>query len=386
VYALCKLWKWVTIEHLDERARISKPAMSLASPDIRNNGSSNEWWNKAAIGKDLKDLDSPAKRPKLSMAPLSPIASGLHSASPNPVPPIALILADNPKDSSEVQVHSQQVFETLVQHYLEALYKSKTSLAFFAKGPLSRARAACAASTQGDLSFSHLAAFLRCMLLNMSAMDKKYREKLQAMIETLPPMSWSDYEQEGPASTKKRKSKKLPKLSREGTYPFELDYVKRWWYGDPSRHREETQKEMMKRKIGSLRVRETLAQVILVLEILSLETTPEFKTREASANTGCQETLDEPEVEKKKKRKAKKPTNLLLLLDLLMDKLSIWQSIENDGSAVTTDRTNDLSMRDNDDKLQERDLLAGFCTEVVIPLSVFLRVVSSMFKLTTKQL
>jgi DNA replication regulator SLD3 len=371
VYVLCRLGDWVKIGYLDDGSSVAYTPISRSALAERHDGSNGEWWKKAAVGEDITKVTKPVERPRLSMAPPTPAASKDQSMSSLPTTvnvDTNLRTLEPFMDSAEVQVSSQQVFETLVQQYLEALYKSRTSLAFFAKGPLSRARAACAVAGQEELSTSALVIFLRSMLLSMASMDKKYKEKLPGMIKELSPMSWSDYEQEGPASSKKRKSKKLPKLSKEGTYPSELDHVKRWWYGDISRHREETVTQVMKRKIGDLRVRETLAQLILILEILSLEATAEFKAVEATGSLEQPEAQKEVEAEKKRKRKMKKPTNLVVLLDLLMDKLSIWQSVEIDGGSNNDERGNDISVRDNDNKIQDRYLLASFCTEVVIPL------------------
>lgn len=188
-------------------------------------------------------------------------------------------------------------------------------------------------------------------------MDKKYREKLPGMIKDLSLESLSDLEPEGPVVNKKRKSKKIPKLSREGVYPKEEEHVKRWWLSDNSRRQHESNDEYMSRRIRELQVRETLVQVMLVLEILALEATPEFKAAQAAGQSVPQETQNDAEPQTKKRR-FKKPEDLQVLLDLFLDKLSIWQSVEDDFGAGTTD---------NDGKLRDRDLLASFCGEVVIP-------------------
>jgi DNA replication regulator SLD3 len=370
VYALCRLYSWVKIGYLDDSSSAACTPLSRPPLVPRHDGCNGEWWKTAVAFEDVTGLGQPVRRPRLSMAP--PLAAS-EDRPPSPTL-VAVPVDSNPatpehvKDAQEHQTSSQQVFETLVQQYLEALYKSKTSLAFFAKGPLSRARAACILAAQGEPSLTQLETFLRTMLLNMSAMDKKYKEKLPSMIKDLPSMSWSDYEQEASTTLKKRRSKKLSKLSREGTYHSELDHVKRWWYGESSGRQEETTTQLMKRRIGDLRVRETLAQVILILEILALEATPEFKTaRETQKPEQEENQNDGLDPATKKKRKPRKTTDVIVLLDLLMDKLSIWQSVEIDTDAGA----DDVSLRDNDDKLHDRDLLANFCTEVVIPLYVF---------------
>ena len=368
VYALCKLCNWVKIGYLDNSSSVSYMPTGPLRADCHDM-STGEWWKRAAVNEDPGLLRKPANRPRVSMAPSTPVVKVMQ---PGPAPAASKINLPPPNPMihvPETQPTSQHVFETLVDQYLEALYKSKTSLAFFAKGPLSRARAACTLDAQEDLSTSRLVTFLRTMLLTMGSMDKKYREKLPGMIKSFPPGTLSDLEDEAPASVKKRKSKRPPKMSREGTYTFEEEYVKRWWFIENSTRQDETREQSIKRKISDLRVRETLVQVVLILEILALEATPEFKAAEAAGkDNDQQDTQNQMDPESRKKRKSKKPTDLIILLDLLMDKLSIWQSIENDGGNGDTQQINDVSLRNNDGKLHDRDLLASFCVEVVIPL------------------
>jgi hypothetical protein len=218
----------------------------------------------------------------------------------------------------------------------------------------------------------------------MNQIDKKYREKLPEVIKSFPAQSLSEDEVDAPVTTKKRRSKKLPKLSREGYYPIEEDYSKHWWLNTQSQaaraQPDETFEQLVRRRIGDLRKRETLAQIILVLEILALEASPEFKAaQQQPVESQLEETQAEKaseiqatgngEVgnEKRPKRKTKKQQDIDLLLDLLLDKLSIWQSIEQDmGADIDTDKKND-SLVENSERLQEQGMLVSFCTDVVIP-------------------
>jgi hypothetical protein len=205
----------------------------------------------------------------------------------------------------------------------------------------------------------------------MASLDKKYREKIHGFIRSLPPGTLSDAEREGSTSTKKRKTKKPPKLSKEGFYSFEEDYCKRWWLASDSTsergRQDETAEQKLRRRIGDLRVRETLAQIVLILEILALEASIGPRESEEATRSNQKMADSVGPLESKKKRKGKKPLDLCLQLDLLLDKLSIWQSIEQDNVTAGREGIHDLSSRDNVDKLQDRDLLASFCIEVVIP-------------------
>jgi hypothetical protein len=125
---------------------------------------------------------------------------------------------------------------------------------------------------------------------------------------------------------KPKKSKKKLKLSREGIYPQEEALVKKWWQSElPSGDSmaTETLDQRIRRRIGDLRVRETLAQLILMLEIIALEALSTHKplTDQHSIADGTQ-TQSEP-----KKRK-KKLDDINLQLDLLLDKLCIWDKAE----------------------------------------------------------
>jgi DNA replication regulator SLD3 len=340
-------------------------------------GDTTQWWKRAAVS-EHDGLERPVKRPRLFMAPpitpekqveISPIQPTLTLPVLEEIDALPEIILSQP----DQLVSSQERLDTLVRQYLDALYKSRTSLAFFAKGPLSRARKAFMASPKDCLSVSDLAGFLRSMVLPLNIMDKKYREKIPTLIRAMPPGMLSDSEQEGPVSTKKRKSKKLPKLSKDGFYAFEDDPCKRWWLmngSDSKPHQNETVDRLLRRRIGHLRVRETLAQIILVLEIMALEASSAFKAINGDVPTNEEDESQagaEPQTTKKK-RKPKKALDLDVQLDLLLDKLTIWQSIEQDESSnAEASKEHDPSSRANADKLEDRDILASFCVEVIIP-------------------
>ncbi|KIW01316.1 uncharacterized protein PV09_07352 [Verruconis gallopava] len=377
VYALCKLSAWVKIGYIEEGS-------GHALQHVEDSHGNKKWWSSAVIKMRSEGTPASNKRVKLSMAPPSKYAQEAPENITNPTP--ALVLS---KDSSEAAFSQDaiiapvmespkpdEMFEGLIRQYLEALYISKTSLAFFVKGPLSRARNTVAANTNGTALIT-FTTHLRAMLLSMTQMDKKYREKLPEVIKSFPVQVLSDDELNGSMPAKKRRSKKSPKLSREGFYPIEEDFCRRWWLDNHSAtsraRQDETFEQLVRRRVGDLRRRETLAQIVLILELLALEAQTEFKeahTMTKESETG--EATEKQDVDdgksagtKKTKAKGKKQQDLDLLLDLLLDKLSIWQSIEQDiGESI--DKKQDSSA-ENTEKLYEQDLLAGFCTDVVIP-------------------
>lgn len=372
IYALCRLCKWVKIGYLEDESAVHHTPIARQL-QAAHSGEATQWWKRAAV--DEKDgLERPGKRPRLSMSPPTPPGPQVELPPAQPeqnLPDHGIATQQDIIPSQTDQpISSQETLDTFVRQYLDALYKSRTSLAFFAKGPLSRTRKAFTGSSEDGLSISDLATFLRSMILPLNTMDKKYREKVPSLIRALPPGMLSDSEQEGPASTKKRKSKKLPKLSKDGFYTFEDEPCKRWWLmnsSDAKPHQNESVEQLLRRRIGHLRVRETLAQIILVLEIMALEASSAFKAS-VTANAEDQSQAGAESQIAKKKRKPKKALGLDVQLDLLLDKLTIWQSIEQDESSNADARKDsDPSTRDNADKLEDRDILASFCVEVIIP-------------------
>ncbi|KAF2460811.1 DNA replication regulator SLD3-domain-containing protein [Lineolata rhizophorae] len=250
-------------------------------------------------------------------------------------------------DSEQLQLTSQEVFESFMTQYLDTLYISRTSLAFFAKGPLSRARAAFSKKENPSMQLSDLTAFLRDFIIPLPTMDKKYRDKVPTKLQDFPMVSYSDDEEAPPK--KKVKTMKL-KPTRDGMFPNEETYLKRWWLGGDEAGQvsrsEETADQARKRRAAGLRVRETLMQLILALEILAIEASPKYNS--ASGNKEAA------------KKRAKKPQDLKTTVDLIVDKLCIWQSVELEDVTAVESRLFGT-------KQTSLDKLATFCKEVIIP-------------------
>lgn len=391
VYALCRLGAWVKEEDVG-----AVPAHPVGLPYVQplkalRKEDGRLWWQRVAVAS-----------PPSANASTTPVdrAEG-HGAAPRlsmrrPVPKIAhtaprrLEEADPFVDSVEqagqlpvgdVEERPQtaeEVFQTVVQQYLEALYLTKTSLAFFVKGPMSRARAAFMSKENAGLKMGDLAAFMRSILLQPGPMDKKHREKLPEIVKSMPLPGLSDDEDMAAAKMEKKKkskskSKKL-KPNKEGLYPGEDEHVKKWWLQDrpgtsPHGH-SESPADILKRRLGDLRVRESMAQVILVLEIMALEASPSFQATEQE-ETQQDETQAESQAAPVKKRKPKKPQDLNVLLDLLLDRLCIWQSVEQDETLVKVPQSgsgkND-ALTPSSGKSGTSDKLKNFCVEVILPL------------------
>ncbi|KAK4988950.1 hypothetical protein LTR50_003546 [Elasticomyces elasticus] len=290
-----------------------------------------------------------------------------------------------------VEMHpqtAQQIFEGLVTQYLETLYLTKTSLAYFAKGPLSRVRSSFAVTpslttqiASEDMNsvprshLSELSTFLRSILLNGEKMEKKYRDAVPDIIKALLAGPGSD---DGMAKrsadlvpTRKKQKRLKLKLNKQGLYPFEEEYVKRWWRLDGSDHDGQplqTAEQDMKTRIAALHHREALLQTILILEVLALDKTlelPVVSRAVGHATFAESQPKTDGTSQATKKTKNKKEVNLQDLLELHLDKLCIWQSLSQDnsgshGKALPGEPSSEAQPLGSDQ-------LQSFCTEVIIP-------------------
>ncbi|KAF2842554.1 hypothetical protein M501DRAFT_927613 [Patellaria atrata CBS 101060] len=387
-YALCKLATQVTERVISEMLSGDTDITSnLVGP--RNVGveTASQWWKRAVMTRIEKSEQPPAKRPRVSMGQslIQPIVDTLTHSTPGytltSAPPGVRYVQD-PSNLMEPQLRAEQVFENVVSQYLEAIYTSKTSLAYFAKGPLSRARAAFSSdhgSSLSSLALPQLTEFLRSITLPLTIMEKKYREKLPGMIKELPLLVLSENENAiSPVGMKKKKKAKKIKSDKDGLLPSEDEYVKRWWFSkeltlsytqDPS-----SGEQFAKNRLAELRFRETLAQLIIILEILALEASPSFQasnTQVQEANTKTQ-TQGVTEASTSRKKRAKRPQDLNLILDILVDKLCIWQSVdESEGCLHTAGKSSAAldagGVVSSTSEERTNDRLRNFCVEVIIP-------------------
>ncbi|KAJ5279785.1 DNA replication regulator Sld3 [Penicillium angulare] len=257
----------------------------------------------------------------------------------------------------------EELLDGMRDHYLQALYISKTSLAYFAKGPLTRCRTAFQSADCGKPeSPAGLVEFYREAILAAKKMDLKYREALPAIVRDAL-LALSDGE--GGTGTKKRKSKKK-KLGRNGLYPEEDSFIHKWWKDramvEPT-GQESSREAESKKHISDLRLRETQLQILLILEVIALEST---------GTDGSKDTENSQKVgddkEPTTKQKAKKAQDMNVLLELHLDRLCIWHAVSHEEtSAAETAKTSSFREGHMSGKKVESDAVRDFCTEVIIP-------------------
>ncbi|KAJ4320160.1 hypothetical protein N0V94_003521 [Neodidymelliopsis sp. IMI 364377] len=376
VYSICKLVQWLKEEDVTQLWSPSKTAAcAVYSAPAAMQTAGGPWWQHAVV--EVQPFEQPVKRARMGMVRPKP---ELPPAEQEPRQQLNQPLAPQidsktigvPGSSQECGIQpptSEQQLESLVQQYLDAVYISKTSLAYFAKGPITRIRNAFTSPDEDAPRTHELVMFLRSMLLSPKASEKKYYEKLPSIIRNIPTGLVSD-EELTTKSNKAKKSKKKLKISRDGVYPLEDAFVRKWWRSEmPSAENagEETMETRSKRRIGDLRVRETLAQMILMLEIIALESLVSYKAP-SEMELPNEEGQTHHDTQSQPKKRKKKLDDIALQLDLLLDRLSIWHVTEEAGILDFDAKTS--KQHDNSDgpgKGGASDRLQGFCVEVIVP-------------------
>lgn len=165
-----------------------------------------------------------------------------------------------------------------------------------------------------------------------------------------------------------RKLKQRKKVGKNGLFPGEELYLAKWWVKrDLSASGGESRDAELRRLLIEQRVRETELQIIIILETLALEALKASTNSNAEPSTTA--AKDEDASGAKKKRK--KPQDLNTLVELLLDRLCIWQSMGHQEAKVTEKRSNADFKQDRDNtaiKGHSSDRLRDFCIDVVVPL------------------
>lgn len=202
-------------------------------------------------------------------------------------------------------------------------------------------------------------------------MDKKYRDTVPDIVKDLPAGSFSDDENEVYIESLRKKSRKSKKqkIRKNGLYSEEELDIARWWIsrGSVDNHEYQVGAEKIARtRILAQKARETQLQIILVLETLALEMT----VLETEVNQLVPDVIDSNELSLSKKQKPSKHKDLHTLLDLLLDRLCIWQSTHMfDGeSPAKDDKTTSQQVGRQSDQMLRPNDLRNFCVDVVLPL------------------
>ncbi|RDL41924.1 Uncharacterized protein BP5553_01903 [Venustampulla echinocandica] len=384
LYVLCRLGTWVNSQQLREAAVVSKQEAPKESGRCSGSVSfqkeaatvplvtpeTNKYNKKKRLA--IEELQSMVKRPSLDNIAksqpgieLPPSQEYLQLEAPLAAPPAA---GDAPS-----QPTAAEIFENIRAQYSDALYLSKASLAYFTKGPLSRARAAFHLDYDSTLDMNDLVSFLESLILSTTLLDKKYREGVPECVSMIDIHDHSADEANDLSKPKKRKSNKKMKPGKNGLYPSESMFIRRWWSshdddaesGGPGSSKD----ELMKNRIAQLRTRETQLQMVLILEVLALQP---LASRPEDVEEGLPLAIPESKTAqgKEKQAKSKKPSQLTMLIDVHIDRLCIWQSIQLEAvkPSLGDSRsfTQELGSSAHEPKHTD-NILRDFCVEVIGP-------------------
>ncbi|KAH7026572.1 DNA replication regulator SLD3-domain-containing protein [Microdochium trichocladiopsis] len=319
--------------------------------------------------------------------PIEHEVSGLLSTAPSPLS-VAQDAQPPPVGTSEgttEDVHhansaledlarpdADTIFDSIRRQYQETLYHSRGSLAYFAKGPLSRARAAFHLDCDGDLEMVDLVEYLKTLIMTTVQIDKKYREIVPEIIAKCKLIAQDSDEENKAAKAKKRRAKKM-KLNKDGLYPDDEEHVRKWWSTrrpKPKDDEDTTRQSPQEARweISYLRSRETQLQMILILEILSLQplcTSDNGADSQQPSLPGDDAVLHEDASQPQKKKRNRH--NLPFLLDVHADRLTIWHSTALDDVNMVDGTDSQRNPEDQDSLRPTADPLKDFCVDIIVP-------------------
>ncbi|KAI0802839.1 DNA replication regulator SLD3-domain-containing protein [Xylaria sp. FL0064] len=409
LYILCHLGSWVDLEQLCDLATIScsalvrdKPALpaelTARAPLITPQISHTNKKRRIAIEAIQSLVKKPIRSPSISALsqigeasrPPTPTQGGNAfdggSVSVDQDAPSRSEVTPKSSLASQADVVQEQdealhiptadgIFENIRNHYFEALYHSMGSLAYFAKGPLSRARAAFHLDCDSTLEMSDLVEFLKSLVMTTAQIDKKYHEAIpRIQLEMKTAMEDSDVEQgQSKPRTRKRKARKM-KIGKDGLYPNEDEHVRKWWVihkpitkdDEESSTTRSTEQQDIKLQVSLLRSRETQLQMIIILEVLSLEPMVAREAANESQLPGMPPAEEPLDLDKETPPKKRNKHNLPLLLDVHADRLCIWQSTTLDELSINESQNGSRPDSRKSSK-STSDPLKDFCVDIIVP-------------------
>ena len=216
------------------------------------------------------------------------------------------------------------------------------------------------------MTISELNQSFREMILSISTNDKKYNETLPSLVKEIP-LGVTSEDESSLLCDEIRRSKKRKKISKGGLYPGEEEYAVKWWLRSEKNtftsRPGDSHEDIVRMALVEQRARETQLQIILILEILSLEAA---SVPIATTLNPVLVTVEDSIVEHHAQtKKPKKPQNLEILLDILIDRLCIWHTTSQEDLEVAQDTQERPKFADG---TSDGDHLRSFCVEVVVPL------------------
>ncbi|KAI0999810.1 hypothetical protein K3495_g8388 [Podosphaera aphanis] len=382
LYTLLQLGSWVDLERLRDVAVSSKPNYTESSSHL--DGIS--LGNLLDVQKPDININKIGHKKRIAIETLQSMIKKSSTLSEeksllqiNDKKPMSL----NEKSTEDMHLVTKDPVESMIAHslveifdavrlqYYDTLYLSRASLAYFAKGPLSRARAALQNFEYDNKDeFKRYIALLETLIMPTALIDKKYREGIPSCIELVD--AQEDYS-DGEADTRndrKKKSKKKLKLGKNGLFPGEDILIRKWWISYKENIDFEvpgSAKDMLfKAHISQLRIRETQLQMILILEVLALHPLALPERCDKLKNTSVSNDLKPI----KQKLTLKDSGHLANLIDIHIDRLCIWETVALDSLHISGHESQKLFEISHESIAREKpdeNLLRDFYVEVIMP-------------------
>ncbi|KAH6978532.1 DNA replication regulator SLD3-domain-containing protein [Fusarium venenatum] len=354
----------ITTPHIHKEEKMKRAAIEAFQSQVRKRPRSQSV---STLAESVKQEATEAATPTESKLP-SPIIqleelkgrSNEHTAQSLPVG----ISSDAKTEEPPKQQTAEDIFDTLRTQYFDMLYKSMGSLAYFAKGPLSRARSAFHLDLESNLNLADLIEFLKSLVLTTVQIDKKYRQTIPALIAQMKTMVESSDE----GRKRKRRARKM-KIGKDGLYPHEQAHIRKWWAtNQPELKDDETNvsDHQTKSITSMLHTRETQLQMIIILEILAL--TPLKPADDAEDSQlpllpGAAESQGDMAPPSAKKRNKH---NLPMLVDVHADRLTIWHTAS-DQQLLLEDSQVSQTLDGQSQQKSSSEPLKDFCVDIIVP-------------------
>jgi DNA replication regulator SLD3 len=277
--------------------------------------------------------------------------------------------AERPEPEPGSSPPADDILDSIQDVLLKTLYTTRTALAYFAKSTLARARASFRSSPTA--SISELADFYRSRLLSPKRMDLKYRDTIPKIVKnTLFQESQNGQASDTRSAGLQRKRSRRKKIGKDGLYPGEKAFVRTWCLNRDAAENGTVASHSLGLEIQDplceLRNRETQLQIILILEILTLESSIQAGREEGLlANRLKQEPVydESRSILTKTPLEINKKRDLKADLDVFVDRLCIYQSVSM-RDAATIDRTGN---ENGESGKGVKDKLLDYCCNVILP-------------------
>lgn len=216
--------------------------------------------------------------------------------------------------------------------------------------------------------------FLETLVLSTNVMDKKYRDGVPSTVQAVAFGEASDLEaSQVNKAPRKSRSKKI-KPGKNGLYPDEDSYIGRWWQAYASDSEPpapgDTREAIIRRRIASLRERETQLQTIVILERLALQALL-LSSKTGDSDLPLSNSVDDLVTTVADNRQTTKSRKELAgLIDIHIDRLCIWQSVAEETKSITDKLEVSAEATDMRVSSQKKQIspLRDFCVDVIAPL------------------